>query len=490
MAEIWPPAAHRPRLDAIRKNRAWYSGDDLAGSSGESFWSKRSTSKEDWSSSGFDDDDKVHVMIAADLALTASDFLFGGGVEFLAPDAGQQARLNEANETAGVLGLLPLAGERASGLGEIYIRLGWDAERPLCTIVDPDRVLPSFRWGRLVGATVWSDLPDHDGKRWRHLEIYEPGVIRHELWLRGPDREAQNPAGSKTKVDEMETIRPLSDHPETAAILAGMSDEDADLGRVRLPEALDGRLALLYVGNAEPRTPRPGGRADTEGQEPFMAGLDRSWSSLLRDVDLSKLRVLVDESMLTRNTPALSGARFDKDARVFSALAGGGMSTKELLQIVQGDIRAVAHLATISELIHRIVSTAGYSPESLSVVQGGLPEAAAARRARERASLRTTERKAAQWRPVIAEALSSLAVIAADLDDEEIEPPAVSVTLRSALSPDTIELSTAVAAAFAVGIMSPTTAVRELHPHWTKKQVEDEVAQLPPPRNPQDNGGV
>jgi hypothetical protein len=468
--ETWPPAAHRPRLDAIRKARAWYSGERLIEDSGTTFWRRGGGKSKEWNEGvSLADDEKVHVPAAADLALTASDFLFAEGVEYLTDD--DQALMAEADELAGLTALLPLAAEKASGMGEVYVRLGWDADQPLATLVDADRVLPTFRWGRLVRAVVWSDLPDRDGKRWRHLEHHERGVIRHELWLRGRARATEERQSDGTTVtteqDEMETTRPLTDHPET---------RDLD-PKVPLPEGMANRLALLYVANAEPRTGRMGGRSDTEGSEGLMAGLDMTISALLRDVDLGKARILADENVLTR-TGKLKSAFFDKDARVFAPVGSGSMEGGPL-QSVQFAIRANDHLATAGDLLHRIVSAAGYSPDSLSVVQSNLPEAAAARRARERASLRTTGRKAPRWRWMAAESLSSLAVIYGDLTDRPLDvAPRVTVTLRSSMAPDFTELATAVAAARVAEIVSDQTAVRELHPQWDETAVLEEVAKI------------
>lgn len=467
MPDPWPPAEHKDRLDAIAKARAWYSGDDLPTHSGTTFWTPRS--KETKSAKWIDgtsiyDDEKKHVPAAADLALTASDFLFGGGVEYLVPtidnDADRtdemQRRVAEADELAGLTKLLPLGGEKASGMGEAFIRLAWTEEngrrRPLASLVDPDRVLPVFRWGRLVGARIWADLPAFEGRKWRHVETYVPGQITHELF--------RSTSATDSVFTMGEPEDDLNDHPATAGLES----------TVPLPDGMAGRMALLYVANADPRVIRIGGRSDTEGSEDEMAGLDMTMSSLLRDVDLGKGRILVDESMLNRTT-LLGSAYFDQHARSFAPIGSGKMTGNEI-KPVQFTIRATDHLATMGDLLQRIVSAAGYSPESLSVVQGNLPEAAAARRARERASLRTTERKAARWRTVIAEALSSLAVVAHNLS----APPPVTVELRSSMSPDFTELATAVAAARVAEIVSDKTAVRELHPRWTEAEVDAEVA--------------
>lgn len=453
----WPPDQHQARLDAIKKARAWYSGERMPEDSGSPFWQAgdpTKTADKGWQDvSTVSRSHRIHVPIAADLASTAADFLFSGGVRYQAKAKKDAKVVTEAADASGIIPLLTLGGERASGLGEVYLRLGWDEDegRAICTLVEPDRVLPVIRWGRLQSAIVWAELEKHDGANWVHLEHHERGLIRHELW--------QSAGNGLTDQSS------LTDHPATEAL----EDE------VPLPSAIEDRMALLYVQNAEPRTPRAGGRADTAGTESIMGAADEAYTSLDRDVRLGKGRIVVDETMLTR-TGALQAATFDMSAEVFAPIQGSG--TEDPIKAVQFAIRTREHLEAVQSHIQRSISTAGYSPESLTMAQSGLPESAASRRLREAASIRTTNRKVLRWQPVVMEALSSLAVIQADMGGVDLAAPPVIVEIEPAITISAVDVADPVAKLVAARAVSIRTAVKLLHPTWDDPDVEREVAEI------------
>lgn len=442
----FPPESAKPRLDAIRKARAWWSGEDLPKHSGEPFWTAEAPLPGvQWTDSAMRPEHRVHVPIAADLALVSADYIFGGGIE-LDDDA------NELAEAIGLHTLAPTAAEKASGMGEVYLRWGWrDETVPMLTIVDADRVVPTWSWGRLVAADVWAELEKHNGFKWAHMEEHRPGVISHRLY----------------KITTGDWIpSSLTSHPETSGLAP----------RVPLPAPLAGRLAIVDIINAQPKVRRKGGASDTEGSESIMAGVDESWSSMQRDIRLGKGRVVVPEWMLTRTNTSLGGVYFDNSAEVFSPVGSGGgdESPKDAMTAIQFALRITEHLDAVRDGVQRIVSSGGYSPESLIANRQQLPEAAAARRLRETASLRTTQRKIKLWRPALAEVLSSLLVVARNLP----AVPDVSVSIRSSFAPDVAETANVVQALTAGRAASIETKVRMLHPTWTPTEVADEVAKI------------
>lgn len=441
----FPPESARPRLDAIRKARAWWSGEDLPKHSGEPFWTAGEPLPGiQWTDSVMRPEHRVHVPIAADLALVSADYIFGAGIE-LEPPA------DEVAEAVGLHTLAPTAAEKASGMGEVYLRWGWrDETVPMLTIVDADRVVPIFSWGRLVGADVWADLEKHNGHRWAHVEQHRPGVIEHRLY--------RVTSGDWTAAS-------LTSHPATSGLVP----------RIPLPGPLADRLALVGIVNAQPKVRRAGGASDTEGSEDIMAGVDESWSSMQRDIRLGKGRVVVPEWMLTRTNTSLGGVYFDNSAEVFSPVGGGDdESPKDAMSIVQFALRITEHLDAVRDGVQRIVSSGGYSPESLISNRQQLPEAAAARRMRETASLRTTQRKIKLWRPALIEVLQALLVVSRGLD----AVPVVPLSIRSSFAPDVAETANVVQALHAGGAASIETKVRMLHPTWLPEQVAEEVAKI------------
>lgn len=446
----WPPDSANERLDAIRKARSWWSGVDLAKHAGEHFWTaKDPTAGEKWTKPTIRKEHRIHVPVAADLSLVAADHLFGGGIELPAGDA----RLNELAEQVSLSTLMPVAAERASGMGEVYLEVGWrDRTVPMLNVVDADRVVPEFSWGRMVAAEVGADLAGHRGRRWIYVKRFEPGIIYHRLYQRATGV-TTNPL----------VQQPLAQHPETAA-LQPVS---------RMPAGISDRLALTYVPNARPKSNRAGGASDTEGAEPLMAAVDEVASGLQRDFRLGKGRLVVSEWLLDRTKP-LDGTLFDTNAEIFSPIGSTGEeSMRNDIVPYQPDIRVTQHLDAVRDYIMRIVSSAGYSPDSLIVNRVQLPESGIARRLREAASIRTTQRKIAIWRPAIAEVLSSLMVVAYGGT-----PPVIPVSIRSAYAPDIAETANVVAQLAAASAASTETKVRLVHPTWDDEQVANEVERI------------
>lgn len=458
--ELHGPASRLPedaRLESLRRNRAWWSGEHLDRLSGVPFWMAeqgpaRSTGADtlQWGAGNMRPEHRVHVPVAADLALTSADFLFGGGLQITSKDAGVMAAVDALD----VESVVADAAERCSGIGEVYLRVGWDGPDATLIAVDGDRVWPTFRYGRLVAASLVNTLPKIGTRHYRHIEVHEPGLIRHELWA--------GSGGGKW------ALAPLTAHP----MLAEYPPE------LTLPPALARRLALVPVINATSRTGRSGGRSDTEGQEAMMGAIDEAISGLQRDIRLGKARIVVDETMLTR-TAALAGNYFDTAAEVFAPLgATDDGSMRQMAVPIQFDIRSTAHLDATRDYVRRVVSSAGYSPESLSPSQQALPESAAARRLREFASIRTTARKARRWRRAIIDAVQVAVVIAADRDGRTVSAPPITVELAPTIAPEMAERAGTVALMTQAGSASTETKVRYLHPDWDDVMVATEVAAI------------
>lgn len=456
------------RLSAIKRAKAWYTGLGLETDSGTLFWSEASPTSM-WTESGpVRRESRIHVPVAADLALTAADFLFGGGVNITTAETANDDLLAEV--LPGILDKLTLGADRASGVGEVYYRVGWEDERAFVSLVDAAKVSPTWRYGRMTQATVRHNLPRYEDRDWIHYETYRPGTITHELYLID--------AGDSNPVRQ-----PLARHPETLAIVEDVEDLP-DEERLTIQEltidlpgdgALKGRLALKPILNKDPRDPgRPGGASDTDGSEMLMAMVDNAITSLDRDVRLGKARVIVDENMLNRNSENLTGIRFDSTAEIFAPIMASNYKG-EILQVVQFDVRAEAHLATARDAIRRIVALAGYSPESLVTEASAAPEAAAARRLREARSLRTTGSKAARWIPVITEIVQDVMVIQAALRNQALAIPELAVELRESVSPDLAERAVLVTQMVAAKVMARRTGIQMLHPDWDDARVTEEL---------------
>jgi hypothetical protein len=110
----------------------------------------------------------LHVPLAADIAQTSADLLFGDQSKLRIPaDAGNAkavpARLDGLFHEAAILNELHFGAEVCAAIGRVYLRPMWDtnlADRPLLTVVGADQAIPELRNGILIAVTFWEVSPD------------------------------------------------------------------------------------------------------------------------------------------------------------------------------------------------------------------------------------------------------------------------------------------------------------------------------------------
>src|SRR5690606_16035410 len=396
----WPPEGWNDIYRKYAEWSAWYSGDPEQIARVYSSMVRTPTSRGHHWAREIRNERKVmlHVPIAGDIAETSADMLFSEVPDIRIPEAYEknapedaknaQNRLWQIIDDGGIHNRLLEAAETASALGGVLIGPVWDtdvASMPLLRVVQADAAIPEFRWGMLMAVTLWRVIEDDGNDVWRHLERHEPGVILHGLYRGTPD--------------ELGRRVPLTSHPATA-----------DLKEVvTLPAALQNTLAIRYVPSGRPHLrfrsdPRGAylGRSDYAGSEALMDALDEVYTPWQRDIRLGKARITVPELWLTK-ADGSSVFRFDEDKEVYVGLDVDPTSESSIgPQFHQPAIRYQEHEATCLHYLERIISTAGYSPQSFGLDIEGRAESGTALRIRERKSLITSEKKRRHWEPAIA----------------------------------------------------------------------------------------
>lgn len=482
-AAPWPPVAWRPVAATIDEAATWWEGDEtrlaaLYGGPTPSpsarprrglerirFWARRADDQNTGRT-------RLHVPLPADLATTSADLLFGEKPAITIPDAHQttaapdatatEDRLAELDETDGISSTLLEAAEVCSAMGGVYLRTVWDtqvADTPMLDVVHADRAVPEFRWGRLIAVTLWRTVT-HDRAAavvWRHLERHEPGVIFHGLFEGSPERLGR-PIG-------------LDAHPDTAGLPEVLE----------LPAALAGQLAVGYVPNVRPNRRHRGvpvGRADTAGTEALLDALDETWSSWMRDIRLGKARIIVPDEYLDRAGRG-RGARADLDAEVFTPLAIDPTSADRAgITLTQFTLRTAEHAQTARALVEQIVTTAGYAPATFGLDTGGGEATATEVRAREARSLRTTMRKQAYWRSVVADRLEQALVLDREIWGRPTVPFRPRVDFADGLPDDPHRSAETLDLLVRAQAVSIETRVRLAQPGLDEAEVAAEVARI------------
>jgi hypothetical protein len=144
---------------------------------------------------------------------------------------------------------------------------------------------------------------------------------------------------------------------------------------------------------------------------------------------------------------------------------------------VQFAIRTAEHSATARELVERIVSAAGYSPQTFGLSISGTAESGTALRIREGRTFQTLSRKqryaAGALRPAIR---GLLAIDAAEFGSKAkpLTPKVEWVEERQSVN----ELATTADLLRRAEAASTETLVKMTHPELTDEQVKEEVARI------------
>ncbi|MFL1440406.1 phage portal protein [Nocardiopsis protaetiae] len=411
--------------------------------------------------------DRLHVPLASDISATNADLLFGEPPTLTVAEQGEdkptQDRLDWLMVEGGVHAALLEAAEIASAYGGVYLRASWDtavADHPLVDAIAPDCAAPEWRSGRLTAVTLWKVLEDTDDNRvLRHLERHEKGRVYHGLY-----------EGTR---DSLGRKLPLTDRPETRGFAV-----EADGG---IPTGAT-RIAVVYIPNMRPHRiirGTPLGRSDYAGSEHLMDALDETWSSLIRDIDLGKGRLVVPSSFLDVHARG-EAATFDMDRRVFTPVTGlqsADDKFTDMVEQVQFAIRVDEHLAAAGALTEQIVRGSGFSAQTFGESKD-LAITATEVQHRERRSFATRQRKIKYVTPELAGFMETVLEMDAVKLKSKVAPQRPTIEWPDGVqdAPEatarTVELLTRARAA------SDEVKVRMVHPDWDDTQVLEEVKKI------------
>jgi A118 family predicted phage portal protein len=489
----WPPEAMRPIYSEITKLAQWY-GDDTdslypAGLAAQGGWGgflSFITSRGGKTATTAPSIGAMHMPVAADVARTSADLLFAELPKLEVQDRdgkivpASQDRLDEMAERMSLGSQLVEAAELCAALTGIFWRVTFDPtvirDRPILSWVQPDAAVPEWAWGELRAVTFWQALPQPaNGPKgvWRHLERHSTvvdavgrvtAIVEHGLYV-GED-------------EKLGRRMSLTDHPATAGIT--VLDQDT----IVLPPGVP--MTAGYVPNIRPNRKMRGtpyGRADISGMEKPggpLAGIDKAWSSWMRDLDLGKGRVFVAAQLL-RDLGDGAGAAFDIDQAIYSPLeAPVNVDSGLPITLSQFAIRVDEHSRTIGDLFASVVRGAGYSLGSFGVADSGVPATATEVKAKLALSMQTREKKTRYWGPQVSQLQECLLALDAAIFSGPGLPDGarVAVEFSDTVAEDPHRMAETVNQLAQAQAASTWVKVEMIHPDWDEAQIKEEVARI------------
>ncbi|WP_416975651.1 capsid protein [Streptomyces sp. 4F14] len=406
----------------------------------------------------------LHMPLARDVARTSSDLLYSEPPVLKVENAAAQERLEQLMD-GGLIRTLIASGEATAALGGSYLRIVWDEDirpGPWVSLVHADGAAPVFAHGDVLkSVTFWTVLVCDGQRVVRHLERHEPGLILHGVY-----------DGTE---DNLGKPLPLEAFEETRNLLPSR----------QLPAAATDRLAVSYVPNtmiAPDWRDIPGaaglGTSDYQGAETFLSAIDETYTSLMRDIRLAKSRIIVPQGYLLNQGPGAGSVWEDRE--VYAPMNVPPTIDQQIVAN-QFTIRYTEHLATIEDLVGKVIRNAGYSGNTFGDDAAGAAVTATEIKARTARSMTTRARKAELAATAIADIVETLLILEASgwfkgVAPVEVERPAVQ--FADSVQDDIKTLAETAALLRQAEAASAETLVAMLHPDWTDTEKKEEVARL------------
>ncbi|MFM9602690.1 capsid protein [Streptomyces turgidiscabies] len=404
----------------------------------------------------------LHMPLARDIARTSSDLLYSEPPALKVKNLDTQTRLEDLMDL-GMKRTLIASGETTAALGGSYLRIVWDEDirpGPWISLVHADGAAPEFAHGDILKSVTFWTVLECDGQRIvRHLERHEPGLILHGVYDGTEDN-----LGKPIDLGAYEQTKNL------------LPTRQLPIGR---------RLAVSYIPNtmfAPDWRDIPAaaglGTSDYQGAETFLSAIDETYTSLMRDVRLAKSRIIVPAQYLDSNGPGMGAVWEDRE--VFSPM-NVPPTADQAITPNQFAIRYQEHLATIEDLVGKVIRNAGYSGNTFGDDSSGSAVTATEIKARTARSMTTRARKAELAATAIADIVEVLLILEASgmfkgVSGVEAERP--DVVFQDSVQDDVKTLAETADALRRAEAASTEALVAMVHPDWDETAQKEEVARI------------
>ena len=425
---------------------------------------------------------KLHVPVAADIASTSAQLLFGEEPRYqisCGADPGRAGektrRLNEIARRNSLSARLTEAAESAAALGEVFLKVSWSeaCDCPIIGVRQADASLAEYGAHDLTGIHFFQTVGqgDRKGTVLRVWEAYEPGRVRMALF-----------SGTEAELGTREGDSAL----EALGFQAECVPPVEDMLAVHIPNLRPNRL--LRTSSM--------GRSDLEGLRGLMDALDEAYTSWMRDIRLGKSRLIVPAEYLRRRPEDLFREgqytfEFDEDVETLVALDIDTSRTGAGIVPSQFAIRTREHMETCGHLLRAILTLAGYSPQTFGLDIAGSAESGTALHLRERRSHETRGKKATYWKGPLESLLSAVIRLDGEMYSRLFDSDdAVSVTFPTPSASDLSGTASAVSLLRGCGLLSVREGVGMVHPDWVPALVDEEVGRLEGEKAGEARGGT
>lgn len=416
---------------------------------------------------------KLHIPLPSEIATYSSDLLFGERPKITVENNKKmENRLNKIFVDNKIWQKLSMAGEISAVFGSVYLKVIIDKNlllSPIVSVVSPDNAYPIFNKGVLTSICF---LKEHDLQEGiaRVFETYSKGKIETFVYLGD-----ESSLGSKCSLNDFEFTRDIDE--------VFLLEENLFLATF-IPNILPNLDGNFFEG-----------RSDFSGVIGLFDALDEAYSSWIRDISLGKARLIVPFEYLGGSSNDLFSElgidvgfnkrpkvfNFNKEDELYVAMDIDTEGKQVQPVMTQFDIRSTEHRETCLELLQRIISKCGYSPQSFGLNISGYSESGVALNIRERKSFLTKSKKENLWGEALVPFFEMLLAIdniyfQGSLNREN--DVKVNIEFSDSITYNATEVAEVIGTLKGSNGISTRTMVEKVHPSWSDAQVEKEVEDI------------
>jgi hypothetical protein len=323
-----------------------------------------------------------------------------------------------------------------------------DPRNPLITYVNENQVIWDIHHGRFVrGGIVVIEAESANGRdTFRMLESHEPGLITRRVY-----RGQTNVLGSR--------VSATSDSlpPE----IRGFKEQE--------PTGLN-VPTLIEWPNV------PGARSDLFGIEILLERIDEAESMMVEKAWKSRPWIFSSRSLADENGNVdIANLIFLSQGEAAQYLEAEGKTGAPVIH-VQPDMQTTEHVAYLEHLREEALTKAGYSLASYGLGDTGAAESGTALKLKQARTLNNRQSKERMAREAMTTAIAT--AMAIKHRSRDIAPFKPEISFGDGMPEDEVQTATVLTTLKGSNLISDETAIRQLHPDWDDKAVEEEVARI------------
>ena len=376
-------------------------------------------------------------------------------------------KLNKFKDDAGLNSKFAEGVYLESGLGDFLYRYSYDpsvSDKPLLDTIEPQNFEVNYTKGHIksyvIKVSAEDDL-DYELREIWHKNEKGYVCITYRFYF---DNKYVSPE-DKSLVQECATH----------------FSKDVDLSERILPFK---DFPIVFKKNANSNQLYRGERGvpDIQGLDTIEDALTETLSDLIDAIRKGGVKEYVSEELIPQDINGNDMKLNSFNKRIITTKGSSNPANpKNLLQVVQGDIKWEAYTRTIQNLMSVAINKAGLSPTTLGLTGlESINSSAESQEAREKTSLRTRELCLVSWEKTLRELLNKYLQMLDYIAGEEIldYSDLIKIHFDDYISPSVENVTEVLANQVAAGLKSQKHAVMDLNPEYDDNDAEKEIMDI------------